>query len=395
LHDPIAVRRMVGYGFGRGASRDIRGRSRKVDPSSRLPELLSLSMHSRSLRLALCLGLPIVWTACSPSGDSATFHVVQRGDVIQKAVATGVVEPERETQVNTQLAGLVRKVHVVSGQKIEAGAPLAEVWPTLSEQDLLRAERAVASAKEGEEEAMEFVNGEHTMAYVSRLLQGDRSLERMKRAAERGRRSAEELLDLLRTGAVEIDGRRIDFVVRAPVAGHVLQVVREGDPVTPASNFGMGTVIAVLGDLERPVFRGSVDEIDVGRLKEGMSARVRVGPLPDTVLEGRLVEIGLRARRVDNASNFDVRIALEPAADVVLRAGYSAVAEIEFARAIDAIVLPERLIAWRDGEPFARVVVGDGRVEERALTLGVADGMTTEVQSGLREGERIVEPSAR
>jgi HlyD family secretion protein len=57
--------------------------------------------------------------------------------------------------------------------------------------------------------------------------------------------------------------------VRAPVRGHVLQIVREGDPVTPASTFGIGTVIAVLGDLDQPVFRGTVDEIDVGRLREG------------------------------------------------------------------------------------------------------------------------------
>ncbi|MGE0143575.1 MAG: efflux RND transporter periplasmic adaptor subunit [Planctomycetota bacterium] len=352
-------------------------------------------MHSRSLRLALCLGIPIAWTACSPSRDAAVFHVVQRGDVTQKAVATGVVEPERETQVNTQLAGFVRKVHVRLGQKIEAGAPLAEVWPTLTEQDLLRAERAVASAKEGEEEAMEFVNGEHTMAYLSRLMQGGRSLDRMKRAAERGRRSAEELLELLRTGAVEIDGRRIDFVVRAPVAGHVLQIVREGDPVTPASNFGIGTVVAVLGDLERPVFRGSVDEIDVGRMSEGLAARVRVGPLPDSMLEGKIVEIGLRARRVDNAVNFDVRIALEPVAGILLRAGYSAVAEIEFARAVDTVVLPERLITWRDGKPSVQVAIDGDRLETRALTLGVADGMTTEVRVGLREGDRVAEPSVR
>ena len=131
---------------------------------------------------------------------------------------------------------------------------------------------------------------------------------------------------------VEIDGRTIDFVVRAPVAGHVLQFARLGDPVTPASNFGTGTVVAVFSDLDKPVFRGTADEVDVGRLQPGMKARVTLGALPGAELPGTVSEIGLRARRLDNAAQFDVRVALTPAADVPLRAGYSAVAEVEISR---------------------------------------------------------------
>lgn len=336
--------------------------------------------------------LGLVWlAACSADRGGPGVHVVARGDVVRKALATGFVEPERETQVNTQLAGYVRTLHVKPGQRVAVGAPLAEVWPSLTEQELLRAERAVASAREGEEAASEFVKGEHTLAYFTRLLQGDKNLDRMQRAAERGRRSAEEMLTLLREGAVEIDGRRIDFVVRSPVAGHVLQLLREGDPVTPASSYGLGSVVAVIGDLDQPVFRGSVDEIDVGRLTEGMAAKVRLGPLPDVTLAGTIVEIGLRAKRVDNATSFDVRIALKADPKVPLRAGYSAVAELELARADDVVVVPERLLRWQDGRAFVTVVGGNGTAEERELELGVADGLLAEVKSGLTEGARVAE----
>ncbi|MBI5851372.1 MAG: HlyD family efflux transporter periplasmic adaptor subunit [Planctomycetes bacterium] len=342
------------------------------------------------------LGAALLLAACSSGDGRVAVHVVTRGDVVKKALATGAVEPERETQVNTQLTGFVRTLHARLGQRVEAGAPLAEVWPALTEQDLLRAERSLQSALEGEEAAQEFVQGEHALAYVTRLLQGEKSLDRMQRAAERGRRSAEETLRLLREGKVEIDGRMIDFVVRAPVAGHVLQLVREGDPVTPASSYGLGTVIAVIGDLDKPVFRGAVDEIDVGRLTTGMPARVRLGPLPEVVLDGTIVEIGLRARRTDNATTFDVRIALRPDPAVPLRAGYSAVAELELARASGVVVVPERLLRWADGRATVTVVAGDGaevgRSVERAVELGVADGLLAEVRAGLSEGERVVEP---
>ena len=320
---------------------------------------------------------------------------VARGTIVRRAIASGQVDPVQETQVNTQLSGFVRTLHTQLGKKVAAGEPLAEVWPALTEQDLLRAERGLQQAVEGEQAAKEFHEGEHLLAGVTRLLQGQKNLDRMQQQAQRGRRSAEETLKLLREGKVEIDGRLIDFVVRAPVAGHVLQLLRQGDPITPASSYGLGTVIAVIGDLDRPVFRGTVDEIDVGRLRTGMQARVTLGALPGVTLTGTVLELGLRARRQDNAALFDVRIELQPQEGVLLRAGYSAVAEVEVARAENVLQLPERCLSHRGGASFVTVRLADGRTEERAVKLGLGDGLQVEVLDGVREGEVVLEPVVR
>lgn len=311
---------------------------------------------------------------------------------MRKAIATGFVEALRESQVNTQLAGFVRNVRVKLGDKVKAGQALLEVWPLLTEQDLLRAERSLQAAVESEEAAQEFVEGQHLLAGFMRLLQGKPQIDRMKRSAERGRRNAEETLELLRSGSVESGGRKIDFVVRAPVAGTVLEIHRVGDPVTPRSNFGTGTFVAVIGDLDRPVFRGTVDEIDVGRLREGMTARVRLGALPDVELVGKVLEIGLRARREDGAARFDVRVALEqPTGDVKLRAGFSAVAEVELARAADVVVLPERVLRFDDGKAWVHARTENGERTRRDLELGVGDGLLVEVRAGLAEGDAVFE----
>jgi HlyD family secretion protein len=320
---------------------------------------------------------------------------VVRGTIEKRAIASGQVDPVQETQVNTQLAGFVRTLHTQLGRKVVAGEPLAEVWPALTEQDLLRAERGLQQAIEGEQAAKEFHEGEHLLASMTRLLQGQKNLDRMQQSAQRTRRSAEESLKLLREGKVEIDGRIVDFVVRAPVAGHVLQLVRQGDPITPASSYGLGTVLAVIGDLDQPVFRGTVDEIDVGRLRPGMAARVTLGALPGVTLQGTVLELGLRARRLDNAALFDVRIQLQPRADVLLRAGYSAVAEVEVARADNVLVLPERCIVHRGGSSFVNLLLPDGKTDERAVKLGLGDGLLIEVQDGVREGDLVLEPTAR
>ncbi len=324
---------------------------------------------------------------------AATVSVV-RGTVIRKAVATGVVEPLQETQVNTRLAGFVRKVNVQLGQKVEVGAPLLEVWPTLTDEDLLRAERAVEAAREGREAAAEFAGGDHMLAHITRFLQGDRNLERMQKAADRGVAASEQTLRLLREGRVEVDGRVLDFVVRAPVAGHVLSLARQGDPVTPASTYGLGTVLVVLGDLDRPVFRGAVDEIDVGRLQPGMGARITLGALPDVQLTGKVTELGLRARNREGATVFDVRIEVAGRGEVPLRAGYSAVAEIELERADDVLVVPERVVAFRGAAASVLVRGADGVAQERAVETGIGDGLQVVVRGGLREGDVVVERSA-
>jgi HlyD family secretion protein len=124
-----------------------------------------------------------------------------------------------------------------------------------------------------------------------------------------------------------------------------------------------------------------------------MQASIVLGALPDVELRGEVVEIGLRARRQEGASRFDVRIAVaDPGPGVVMRAGYSAVAELELARAADVLVIPERVLRYEAGRPHAMVVGPGGRPERRELELGVGDGLLVEVRAGLALGETLIEP---
>ena len=254
------------------------------------------------------------------------------------------------------------------------------------------------AAREGEEAAGEFVAGEHLAAWMLRAVQGDDNLERMRRGAARAREAAEQRLRLLEEGAVEIDGRRIDFNVRAPIAGQVLDLpVRIGSPVVPASIYGTGTTLMTLGDLDYAVFRGTVDEIEVGRLQVGMPVTVRIGALPEREFHGRLTEIGLRGEARGEAVVFPVEIALEPTADEEappLRSGYSAVAEIVLERAEDVLVVAEGLVEYRDGMAFVQQVVTPAPelvTVEREVQVGVSDGLSVAILGGIDEGAELAE----
>jgi len=323
---------------------------------------------------------------------------VTRGEVVRQAVAVGRIVVEHEVAVKSRHGGVLTKLHVALGQRVEAGDPVAEVKPIVTAETILAAERSVKAAHDARESAREFVEGEHPAGRISRWFTGQKSLERTQEAAEVAVQQAEERLELLKKGEVVVDGRKVDYTVRTPVAGHVLRLdLREGAPVVPSSSYGSGTVLVTLGDLDRLVFRGTVDEIDVGRLGAGMTARLRVGALPEANVTGKLSEIELQGTPRQNAIVFGVRIDLDPTGDLVLRSGYSAVAEIDVDRRKDVLVVPERVVDLRDGAAFV-LVPGDSNgaadPEERRVETGLSDGLTIEITAGLAEGDEVLERSS-
>src|SRR5205085_1679575 len=89
---------------------------------------------------------------------------------------------------------------------------------------------------------------------------------------------AEERLALVEKGRVKTAGfKEVESILRAPVSGTVLELlVNEGDPVVPLSSYQAGTALATMADMGTLLFKGTVDEIDVGKLREGLTAQIRV-----------------------------------------------------------------------------------------------------------------------
>ena len=355
----------------------------------------------RSLVLLLILPLVLLaavgaWWALAPAPEPSWRELpVTRGEVSRDAVAVGRLEPIFEIPVTATNGGVVTQVFVELGQWVEVGDPLLEVRPVLTDRQRLSAERQLAAAREAELAAEELRAGENLMGGFMRMFQGDKSMERLREAAARGRSSAEEQLQLLLDGRGAVEGHVIDWVVRAQAAGHVLELKAElGMPVVPASEFGAGTELCVLGDLAHPVFRGTVDELDAGRLREGMAARVSLGALPEVELPAQVLEISLRGDRQDSTVVFPIELQVQPPPGLVLRSGYSAVARVRTQQVSGEIVIPERLIRFVEGQARVRVRGADGAPSWRDIELGLGDGLQIAVTSGLDTQDVLLEPAA-
>ena len=98
----------------------------------------------------------------------------------------------------------------------------------------------------------------------------------------------------------------------------------------------------------------------MGKLHEGMPAHIKIGALPEAKVEGKIYKISPKSKTAEGATLFDVEIELLPAKDVVLRAGYSANAEIAVREKHDVLLVPERLVTFADGKASVELP-GQGR----------------------------------
>jgi HlyD family secretion protein len=138
-----------------------------------------------------------------------------------------------------------------------------------------------------------------------------------------------------------------------------------------------------------------VDEIDVGKLKVGLPARIKVGALPTDVVTGHVSRIAPQAQQKEGATLFDVEIELDRSGGIVLRAGYSANADLIIREKKDVLIVPERVVTFEDGgkKAFVELPGSNPREEPKKteIKIGISDGMNAEVLSGLSKGSKVIE----
>src|SRR4029077_20898172 len=183
-------------------------------------------------------------------------------------------------------------------------------------------------------------------------------------------------LALIEKGRIKSEHLNVESIIRAPVAGTVLELlVNEGDPVVPLTSYQAGTALTTLADMSTLVFKGTVDEIDVGKLHESMPARIKVGAIPDSAVDGRVYKIAPKSKTAEGATLFDVEIELLPTNGVTLRAGYSANADIVVREKNDVLLVPERLVTFADGKATVEIPGATPQAEptKKEFKAGLSD----------------------
>ena len=320
---------------------------------------------------------------------------VTTGSIVEKAVAVGQIQPRQKFQVKSKISGIVRRAQVQVGDTVQAGDALFEIAPDPTPLEVTEVDRRVESAEASYRRA----EGDY-----QRALELSRSGVMPKSEAD-GKKEAFELArvalmkaqqdrELTRRGRLTVGGT--ESIIRAPAAGTILtRAVNPGDPIVPLTSYQPGTEMATVADMRDLIFKGTVDEIDVGKLSLGMPARIKVGALPTDVVTGGVSRIAPQAQQKEGATLFDVEIELDPGQKITLRAGYSANADVIIREKKDVLTLPERLITFEDGGKKATVEIAatnpKAQPKKVEIKTGISDGLNVEVVSGLKKGDKVVE----
>jgi HlyD family secretion protein len=346
--------------------------------------------------LVAAAGLSIaVYSHGNASADKAFKTVaVTRGPVTEKALAIGAIKPKKEIAVKSKISGIVKTSYRQVGDKVKTGDPLFEILPDPTPMELTEVRREVEIAANVFDHAKKQADRSNTLKAQGVVSNQDwDQAQKDLQDADIRLNKARENLALTEKGHVRSENMNVESVIRAPVSGTVLELlVNEGDPVVPLTTYQAGTPLASLADMTTLIFKGTVDEIDVGKLKEGLAAHIKVGAMPDAQVDGRLSKIAPKSKTAEGATQFDVELELLPGKDVVLRAGYSANAEIAVKSKDSVLLIPERLVTFLDGKASVELPGKAGAEPvKRAIQVGLSDGLVVEVAEGLKEHDLVVE----
>jgi HlyD family secretion protein len=339
--------------------------------------------------LAGALGYLLYSQSARPAPVPQTTQL-RRTTITRTIIANGTIVPRREVIVKPQISGIIRKIMVDRGDIVKAGDLIAVISPLPPPVDVNTAEVELHNAHIGHQHAREEFERVETLFKRQLVARADYDkLGTELRLAEQRLHAARRHLEIVRTGASAALGRSASEV-RATIGGTVLErPVEIGAFVIETNTFNEGTTIVAIADLSNLVFRGKVDEPDAGSIEPGMTTTVRVGAFPGELFEGTIEFIAPKAEERDGVTRFEIRAGLGRKPALLLRAGYSATADIVVARREQVLALTEHAVHFQSGRPYVMVETAPGVFTRRGITLGLSDGITTEILSGLDEHEQV------
>ncbi len=314
------------------------------------------------------------------------------------SIATGKIIPDEEVSIRPNINGIVSKVYVEAGEPIEVGDKIAEIRVVPNISNLQSSKNAVSQARidfENQQKIFDRQDQLYKKGVIS-INDYDNSKTAFEQAKQR-LAAANESYQIVKTGTAKGFNAVANTTVKATVSGVILDVpIKKGNQVIQNNNFNAGTEIALIADTQKMIFEGTIDEGEVGRIKEGMPITVTIGAYPDKKYDASLNYIAPKGVEKNGAVEFEIEAKLKLNKSDNLRAGLSANANIILDEVKDVLAIDEGLIQYdkETKKPFVEVATGDQIFEKRDIEIGLSDGIKAEIKSGITKDDAIKEWNA-
>ena len=318
-------------------------------------------------------------------------------DIQKTTVITGKIEPRNEITVKPQISGIITELYKEAGDMVQQGEVIAKVKVIPDMGQLSSAEARVRLADINLKQAQVDFSREESL-YKQKLVSADEfdKIKQTLRQAKEEVVAAQDALDVVRNGVSKSNASASSTLIRSTITGLILDVpVKVGNTVVLSNTFNDGTTIATVANMNDLIFRGNIDETEVGRLVEGMPMKITIGALQDLSFEANLEYVSPKAVESNGANQFEVKAAVHVVKEGKIRSGYSANAEIVLAKANKVLSIPESAIEFSGDSTFVYIVKGEGEkktYDRRAVTTGLSDGVNIEIKKGISAKDKVRGP---
>lgn len=372
----------------------------------------------------------LVWyfTASSTKTLQYVTKPVSRGSVVVTVRATGTIQPTDKVEISSELSGTVREVLVDFNHTVKRGQILARLDTEALDAQLASA-RASLAAKRARVREVEATVSESRAALgraqslFARQFLSQQGLEQARAAYERAVASLGSAQADMAVTAGELKVRQTNMskaTIRSPIDGIVL--ARNVEPgQTVASSLQAPVLFTLAQDLKRMQLEVDIDEADVSLVRADNKATFWVEGLAGRVFPASITAIHYSPETVAGVVTYKTILAIDNA-ELLLRPGMTATADIKVQEVLDTLLLPnaalrfsprsatgapqrswlQQLMPRAPGRRSAQrtKAPGDGKsvwvlvgetAEERQVETGASDGNNTTITSGdLKVGDLVI-----
>ena len=285
-------------------------------------------------------------------------------------------------------------VYKEAGETVKKGEVIAKVKviPELGQlnaaESRLRLAQINAQQSETDFERMKTLYGQKLISSE----EFEKSEVSVKQAREE-LQTAKDNLQIIKEGITQNSASFSSTLIRSTIDGLILDVpIKEGNSVIMSNTFNDGTTIATVANMNDLIFRGNIDETEVGRLHEGMPVKISLGALQNMTFDAELEYISPKGIEQNGANQFEIKAAIHVPDSITVRSGYSANAEIVLERAHQVLTVPESTIEFSGDSTFIYILTDSLPEQEfirQPVTTGMSDGIRIEIKQGLNEGQKV------
>lgn len=264
---------------------------------------------------------------------------VNRGDLSAVVSATGKIEPVQKVEVKSKASGQITAMPVEEGDRVQKNALIARVDETDARNAYEQAVADLDVARATVTQTASNVRRQEELFRRGLISQSDMDQVKLEEVRAKAQLiKAETELSIMET-------RLKDSVVRSPIAGIVLQKnVEAGQIIASGINsVSGGTLIATVADMDSVFVYAEVDEVDIGQVKIGQTARVVPDAFPEDVFAGSVLRIAPLAKVEQNVTTFNVTVVV-PNRDGKLKAGMNASVDLTVADRHDVLLVPKEAV---------------------------------------------------